>query len=191
MKERDEIRLLGISGSLRAKSSNTAILQTLGERLAGGLTMSLSPLNDIPPYNADEDGDRCPSSVQRLKESIANADALVLCSPEYNHGTSGVLKNAIDWASRPAYQSPLKGKPVLIMTSSPGLIGGVRAHQQLRDALASAFSRVMAGPQVVVSNVFQKVEDGHLTDEATITFALAAIDELVREVRMLKNAEVT
>ena len=104
-------------------------------------------------------------------------------------GRPGVLKNALDWASRPAFNSPLKNKPALIMTSSPGLIGGVRAHQQLRDALASAFSRVMAGPQVVVSGVLQKVADGRLVDEATITFALAAVAEMMREIRMLRLME--
>jgi chromate reductase len=190
MTERREVRLLGISGSIREKSNSTAILQTLAERLGATATMTLCPLGDIPLYNSDEDGDRCPSSVVQLKDAITNADGLVLCSPEYNHGTSGVLKNALDWASRPAFKSPLKDKPVLIMTSSPGLIGGVRAHQQLRDTLASALARVMAGQQVVVSNVLQKVVDGHLTDESTITFALGAIAELVREVRLLRSAEV-
>ena len=189
MGEGGEMVLLGISGSIRAGSNNTAILETLRERLAGSATMSLFPLGDIPSYNSDEDGERCPASVLRFKKAIAEADGIVLCSPEYNHGTSGVLKNALDWASRPAFNSPLKNKPALIMTSSPGLIGGVRAHQQLRDALASAFSRVMAGPQVVVSGVLQKVTDGRLVDEATITFALAAVAEMMREIRMLRLME--
>ena len=189
MGEQGEMVLLGISGSIRAASNNTAILETLRERLIGTATMTLFPLSDIPPYNSDEDGDRCPASVLRLKAAIAEADGIVLCSPEYNHGTSGVLKNALDWASRPAFNSPLKNKPALIMTSSPGMIGGVRAHQQLRDTLASAFARVMAGPQVVVSGVLQKVADGRLTDEPTIAFALAAIAEMMREVRMLRLME--
>lgn len=183
------INLLGISGSIRSKSTNTAILKTLQERLAGTATLSIIPLNDIPLYNADHDGDGIPSSVRSLKEAISSADGLVLCSPEYNYGTSGVLKNALDWASRPAYQSPLKGKPALIMTSSPGLTGGVRAHQQVRDTLISALGRVIACPQVVISNVYQKVENERLSDESSISFALEAISHLVQEVNLLRRAE--
>lgn len=134
MAAEEKVKLLGISGSIRAKSTNTAILETLRERGKDAATLSLISLDDVPLYNADQDGEHCPHSVRSLKQAIADTDALVLCSPEYNHGTSGVLKNALDWASRPAFQSPLKNKPILIMTSSPGAIGGVRAHQQLRDA---------------------------------------------------------
>ena len=187
----DRITLLGISGSIRAKSSNVAILKTLRDRLAAPASLSLHSIADIPLYNSDEDGDLCPSSVLDLKNAIAGADGVVFCSPEYNHGTSGVLKNALDWASRPAFQSPLKAKPILIMSSSPGAIGGVRAHQQLRDTLVSALARVVVGPQVAVSNVFQKIENDRLVDEATITFALDAIAGLVREIKMLRHAEAS
>jgi chromate reductase len=86
-----------------------------------------------------------PASVSALKEAIAQADGLIICSPEYNYSTSGVLKNALDWASRPGFNSPLKNKPVLIMTSSPGVLGGVRAQSQLRETLSATLSRVICG----------------------------------------------
>jgi chromate reductase len=188
--EDNKVNLLGISGSIRAQSTNTAILRTLSERVPDTASLSSFGIGDIPPYNSDEDGEQCPAAVRSLKQAIADADGVVFCSPEYNHGTSGILKNAIDWASRPAFQSPLKNKPVLIMTSSPGLVGGVRAHQQLRDALASSLARVVVCPQVAVSNVFQKVENGRLFDEASINFALDAIGALIREIELLRYATV-
>jgi chromate reductase len=86
-----------------------------------------------------------PASVSALKEAIAQADGLIICSPEYNYSTSGVLKNALDWASRPGFNSPLKNKPVLIMTSSPGVLRGVRAQSQLRETLSATLSRVICG----------------------------------------------
>ena len=130
-------RLLGISGSLRSQSTNTAVLKSLCARLGDQAEMSLFALNDIPLYNADIETEALPASVAALKEAIAQADGLIICSPEYNYGTSGVLKNALDWASRPGFNSPLKNKPVLIMTSSPGVLGGVRAQAQLRETLSA------------------------------------------------------
>ena len=96
-------RLLGLSGSIRKASTNTAILQTLAERLGPKASLTVFPLNEIPLYDQDFDGDATPASVRALKQAIAESDGLVLCSPEYNHGMPGVLKNALDWASRPAF----------------------------------------------------------------------------------------
>jgi chromate reductase len=179
-------RLLGISGSLRRESNNTAVLRTLKEALSGKAEMTLFPLNDIPPYNADHDGENAPEPVRALKGAIAGSDGLVFCSPEYNYGMSGVLKNALDWASRPGFKSPLKDKPALIMTSSPGFTGGVRAQYQLREVLSATLARVVARPQVVIGGVAQKIKEGRLVDEAAVTFALAAIDDLLREIRIAR-----
>ena len=177
--------LLGISGSIRRDSTNTAILQTMAGALSGKATMTLFPLYDIPLYNSDLEGEHLPTSVHALKAAITAADGLVICSPEYNHGTSGVLKNALDWASRPAFNSPLKNKPALIMSSSPGALGGARAHAQLRETLASANSRVIARPQVTIAGIFQKVAGGRLTDEAALKFCLDAVDDLLFEIGLL------
>jgi chromate reductase len=108
---------------------------------------------------------------------------LVLASPEYNYGVSGVLKNALDWASRPGYQSVLRDKPVLIMTSSPGMVGGVRAQGQLRQTLGATLSRVIAVPEVVISQVQTKIQDGRLTDAASLEFILEAFKVLLTEIR--------
>lgn len=179
------LRLIGISGSLRSASNNTAILETLASRLIDQAELSLFPLNDIPLYNSDLETDALPPSVAALKEAISLADGLILCSPEYNYGISGVLKNALDWASRPGFNSPLKNKPVLIMTSSPGLLGGVRAQAQLRETLSATLSKVVCGPQIVIHNVNQKMQNGRFTDEPTIEFILTAIEELTREINLV------
>jgi chromate reductase len=178
-------RLLGLSGSIRQGSANTIILRTLAERLDGGTSLMVFPLDDVPLYNSDLEGKRLPDSVRALKDAIAQSDGIILCSPEYNHGMSGVLKNALDWASRPAFASPLKNKPSLLMTSSPGYVGGARAHAQMQETLASALARVVVRPQVVIAGVMQKIVDIKLVDEITIKFCLEAIDDLLREIGLL------
>jgi chromate reductase, NAD(P)H dehydrogenase (quinone) len=180
-------RLLGLSGSIRKASTNTAILQTLAERLAPKASLTLFPLDEIPLYNEDLEGAAIPGPVRALKQAIAESDGLILCTPEYNHGMSGVLKNALDWASRPAFRSPLRNKPALTMTSSPGYVGGARAHAQMIDTLASTMARVVARPQVVIAGVGQKIHDGRLVDEVSVKFCLEAIDDLLAEIRLLQR----
>ena len=178
-------RLLGLSGSIRQGSTNTIILRTIAERLDGGVSLTVFPLDDVPLYNSDLEGERLPDPVRALKNAIAQSDGIVLCSPEYNHGMSGVLKNALDWASRPAFNSPLKNKACLPMTSSPGYVGGARAHAQMHETLSSALARVVVRPQVVIAGVMQKIAGGRLVDEDTIKFCVEAIDDLLREIRLL------
>jgi chromate reductase len=178
-------RLLGLSGSIRQDSANTTILRTLGQRLDGGASLIVFPLDDVPLYNSDLEGERLPDPVRALKNAIAQSDGIVLCTPEYNHGMSGVLKNAIDWVSRPAFNSPLKNKACLTMTASPGYVGGARAQAQMLDTLSSALARVVVRPQVVIAGVMQKIAGGRLVDEDTVKFCLAAIDDLLKEIRLL------
>lgn len=180
------IHLIGISGSLRQASSNTAVLRTLQEKLPANVVLTLLPLDAIPLYNQDLDGDQPPVPVQGFKREIAHCDGIIICSPEYNFGMSGVLKNALDWASRPAFASPLKGKPVLLMTCSPAITGGVRAQAQLRETLGGTLSRVIARPPVVIGAVHTKIEHGRLADAANLDFALAAVRDLVAEIELLR-----
>jgi chromate reductase, NAD(P)H dehydrogenase (quinone) len=188
MSEYDKgFRLLGLSGSIRQGSTNTIILRTLAERLDAGVSLTVLPLDDVPLYNSDLEGERLPDPVRALKDAIAQSDGIILCSPEYNHGMSGVLKNALDWASRPAFASPLKNKPSLLMTSSPGYAGGARAHAQMQQTLASALARVVVRPQVVIAGVMQKIVDRKLVDEVTIKCCLEAIDDLLREIGLLSR----
>jgi chromate reductase, NAD(P)H dehydrogenase (quinone) len=173
--------LLGISGSLRRGSNCTAVLRALDPLLAGRATLDVMTLNDIPPYDADLDGAALPEGVRLLKEAIAATDALIVCSPEYNYGIPGVLKNAIDWASRPGFASPLKGKPALIITASPGLFGGARAQVQIREALAATLARPLSLPHVAIPAVDKKLADGRINDELTLKLLGSAIDALLAE----------
>lgn len=147
--------------------------------------MSLFALNDIPAYNSDLEADALPASVDAQKVAIAQADGLIICSPEYNYGMSGVLKNALDWASRPGFNSPLK-KTVLTMTSSPGVLGGVRAQSQLRETLTATLSRVIDCPQIVIPGINQKIREGEFEDETTTAFMIAAVEDLIREINLLE-----
>lgn len=183
------IRIMGISGSLRAASSNTAVLRTLQEAMPDGASMDLWPLHEIPLYNQDMDGPDLPAAVRSFKQAVAACDAIVICSPEYNFGMPGVLKNALDWASRPAFASPLKDKPVLLISASPAFTGGVRAQAQLRETLSGTLSRVIARPPVVIAAVHTKLADGRLSDDTNLKFATDAVADLIAEVRLLQGAK--
>jgi len=178
----EPVRLLGLSGSLRREANCTAVLQTLQERLAPKIALAIFDLRPVPPYDQDQDGEHAPEAVRALKAAIAESDGVVLISPEYNYGMSGVLKNALDWASRPAYTSVLKHKPVAIMTASPSFVGGARAQVQLRQTLAATLSRVAVRPEVVISNAGEKVRDGRLVDEASLRFVMNLMDALLLEI---------
>jgi chromate reductase len=177
------LRILGLSGSLRRASNSTAVLRGVQDAIAPRAALTIFPLHDVPLYNEDDDGEYAPESVRVLRSAIETSDGVVMISPEYNHGMSGVLKNALDWASRPFGQSVLRGKPVLTMTASPAFTGGVRAQQQMNETLASIPARHVLRPQIVIGSVHEKVRDGRLVDEASLGFALAGVDDLLDEIR--------
>jgi chromate reductase len=176
------IGILGISGSLRRGSYSTMVLRGLQEAVSHQAQLRIHSLEGIPLYNADFDGDIKPPAVVTLKAAIGECSGIVLVSPEYNYGMPGVLKNALDWASRPGFTSVLKGKPVLIMTASQGMCGGVRAQAQLRQTLAGTLSRVVAGPEVLVAAVHTKVDGDRLTDATSLKFMTEAFDLLLAEI---------
>jgi chromate reductase len=175
-------RLLGISGSLRKASGNTAILKSLAEAVADKAVLEIFPLNDIPPYNQDIDIEPPLPAVAAFREAIAGADGVVISSPEYNYGMSGVLKNALDWASRPYGKARLTGKPVLTITASAASTGGVRAQTQLNETLTAIAALVVLRPQSVIGSVFQKMTDGKFTDETSLKFLSAAVDDLLSDI---------
>ncbi|MBN9628226.1 MAG: NADPH-dependent FMN reductase [Acidovorax sp. SCN 65-28] len=179
------VRLLAISGSIRRASHCTAVLRSLQPLLPAEATLEIFPLDEIPLYNADLDGDQPPAAVARLKEAIKSANGLVVCSPEYNYGIPGVLKNAIDWASRPGFASPLKGKPALIMTASPGTAGGVRAQSQIRDALTATLARPLVRQHIAIASVATRVQEGLLVDKPTLDIIQAGLQELIEEIRWI------
>ena len=175
-------RLLGISGSLRKASSNTAILTAVAEMIADKATLELFPLDHIPLYNQDIDVEPWPPAVTALRDAIAAADGVIISSPEYNYGMSGVLKNALDWASRPYGKAKLTGKPVLTVTASMASTGGVRAQLQLNETLTAIAALVVLRPQSIIGSVLQKMTDGRFTDEASLKFLNAAVDDLLRDI---------
>jgi chromate reductase len=165
-------RLLAISGSLRKQAYSKAVLAALAEATASEAQFDYADIGELPLFNQDLYVEPLPASVERWRRQIAAADGLVIASPEYNHGIPGVLKNALDWVSRPHNGSPLKNKPVLIITSSPAVTGGVRAQYQIRESLVSALARPVNTPEIVIGHVGAKIVDGRFTDAATIDFAL-------------------
>jgi chromate reductase len=184
------VRLLGISGSLRRASFSTAILRDLQGMLPADVSMEIV-LPRLPLYDEDEDDAGARETVQAFRDKIGAADGLVICTPEYNHGMPGVLKNAIDWASRPSGKSVLTDKPTLVISNSPAFTGGVRAQANVHQALMSLATFVMPGKQVVIAGVRDKIRDGSFIDKSNLSFALAEVERLVgycRRVRALQGA---
>lgn len=175
--------LLGLSGSLREGSHNSAILLTLAENLAGRANLAMHRLNDVPLYNGDHDAPApIPAPVVALRSAVAQADGVIVASPEYNYGMSGVIKNALDWLSRPYGEAALAGKPVLIMTSSMATTGGARAQAQLNETLLAIGAHLVVRPQIVIATAHEKISEGRLIERGTIDFALGGIDDLLRQI---------
>ena len=183
------IRLIGMSGSLRTGSYSNAVLETLREKFAGRADLRVYDLAPIPLYNQDFEGDKRPPIVKQMLADIADADGLVLCAPEFNHSIPGVLKNAIDWASRPAFQSVLAYKPVAIMATSRGPLGGARCLEHMRVALDSCLSRIALAREVIITAAETRIRDGRLVDETCLGFACGAVDALINEIRLWRAAE--
>ena len=180
--------LLGMSGSLRVGSYSNAILETLRETFVGRAHLRIYDLAPIPLYNQDFEGDKRPPAVKRMLADIAEADGLVLCAPEFNHSIPGVLKNAIDWASRPSFQSVLAYKHVAIMATSRGPLGGARCLEHMKVALDSCLSRVTLAREVIITATESKVIDGRLVDETSLGFARGAVEALLTEIRLWRAA---
>lgn len=181
------IKLLGISGSLRSGSFSTAILETLAENAPAGVDLTLHSLADVPLYNQDLDTDEPLPAVAALRNAIAAVDGVVIATPEFNYGLPGVLKNALDWASRPYGAAALIHKPVVTMSSSYAFTGGVRAQAQLNETLLAIGTSLVIRPQVVIGEVHTKVQDGRLTDKASLDFALAAVADLARSIEATRE----
>lgn len=184
----DRPLLLGISGSLRQSSFCTAILHTLADLSQEHTTFEIFPLHDVPLYNQDLDSDSPPLSVVALRDAIRSAAGLVIATPEYNYGMSGVLKNALDWASRPYGKSQLKRKPVLTLSASPAFTGGVRAQTQLNETLVSNAALLVLRPQTVIGLAHEKVKEGRLIDETSIQFLVQGVQDLLRDIAVKQAA---
>jgi chromate reductase, NAD(P)H dehydrogenase (quinone) len=176
-------KIVSISGSLRKASLNTALLHAATELVPDGTVLTFAPIADVPLYNGDLDVDGGPGPVQKLKRHIAEADGLLIATPEYNYGIPGVLKNAIDWASRPGFQSVLAGKPVAIVGAAPGVVGTARAQAQLKQVLLGTLSEVFPHPEVLVGRAHERIKDGRLEDEATREVVREMLERYVAWIR--------
>jgi chromate reductase len=183
-----KVSLIGMSGSLRAESFSNAILATLSEKFADRADLKLYDLAPIPLYNQDFEGDKRPPVVKQMLADIEAADGLVLCAPEFNHSIPGVLKNAIDWASRPAFASVLAYKPVAIMATSRGPLGGARCLEHMKVALDSCLSRVTLAREVIITAAETRIKDGRLVDETCLSFSCGAVEALLREIALWSSA---
>ena len=170
------MRVLGISGSLRRDSYNSALLRHAGEMFEDeGVEFELyDGLKDVPPYDEDDDVEDAPEAVARIRAAVREADALFFVTPEYNSSIPGALKNAIDWLSRPKGQSVLMNKPVAVIGASTGMFGAVWAQAELRKVLAATGSRVAPGEAAVGHAHTRFDDDGRLNDPN--------LEEQVREV---------
>jgi len=169
------MKIVGIAGSIRAGSYNRALLRAAAELAPDGLEIGpWDRVREVPLYDADidRDGER-PEPVEELKRRIGEADGVLIASPEYCYSIPGVLKNAIDWVSRPGYRSPLVNKPVAIIGASGSVVGTARGQIHLRDVTFSCLSLNFPHAGVLVAQAGTKFEDGRLTHEPTREFLAA------------------
>jgi chromate reductase len=160
--------VVGFAGSLRRGSNNRALLHAATELAPPALYIAIHDLDEIPLYNGDIEATGSPPSVVQLRDAIRQADGLLMATPEYNHGVPGVLKNTIDWLSRPPRNSALNGKVAALMGASPGMTGTARAQSQLRQAFVSTNTYVLLQPEVLVARAHEKFDaDGQLVHQAT------------------------
>jgi chromate reductase len=170
------IRILGISGSLRSGSHNTSLLRAAAQSLPSGVELEVfEGLRDLPPYDADLDVEPVPAPVARLREAIANADGVLISTPEFNGSIPGALKNALDWASRPFPENAFRGKPTSVIGASTGLFGAVWAQAETRKVLGIIGADILDGELPVGMAHTAFGDDGHLAEPDLRT----ALDDLL------------
>lgn len=160
------VHVLGIVGSLRRESYNRATLRTAQELAPEGMTIETFDIAPIPPYNYDVEVEGLPEPVKEMKARIQAADGLLIVTPEYNYSLPGVLKNAIDWASRPTGGQPLDRKPLAMMGASTGTRGTARAQHHLRQVAVMTNMLPFSKPEVLIDHAARRFDaDLNLTDE--------------------------
>lgn len=184
------IEILGISGSLRDSSYNTALLRAAQELAPPHVQINIADLSALPMFNADLLASGDPLPVSAFKNQIWQADALLIATPEYNHSIPGMLKNALDWASRPRKESPLAGKPMAVIGAG-GKFGTIRAQQHLVQIASALDMYVLNQPQLFVDRAWEKFSSaGDLQDQSTRQQLGAVIEALYRWTVRLKSVQL-
>lgn len=185
------VRILGIAGSLRRESYNRAALRAATQLVPEGATIDIFELEGIPGFNQDEE-QKPPAKVVEFKQHIREADAILFVTPEYNYSVPGVLKNAIDWASRPYGDSAWNGKPAAIMGASIGAIGTARAQYHLRQMFVFLNMFPINQPEVMIGNAQDRFDSqGNLTDDATKEFIRQLLQNLVEWTKRIEQNQGT
>jgi chromate reductase len=181
------ITIFGFAGSLRKGSYNKALLRAAVELAPNDVKIEVFDLKGIPVFNQDLE-EQPPKRVREFKAKIRAADALLIATPEYNYSVPGVLKNAVDWASRPYGDNAFEGKPVALMSASDGMLGGARAQYHLRQTLVALNMHAVNRPEVMVASVDEKIdENGNIKDEKTRAKVKKLIQSLVDWTRKLEK----
>jgi len=181
------ITILGFAGSLRKDSYNKALLRAAMKLIPKSTKLEIFDLEGIPPFNQDLEN-RMPEKVKEFKAKIKAANAILIATPEHNYSIPGVLKNAIDWASRPPGDNSFEGKPVAIMSASPGTLGGARAQYHLRQVLVSLNMHAINRPEVIVASADEKIDEkGNLADEKTRKKIMQLLENLVDWTKKLER----
>ena len=182
------MRVLAISGSLRADSNNTGLLRALREEAPAGIDVEIwDGLKAIPPYDADDDVVPGPPDVEAFRELVREVDAVFFATPEYNSSVPGALKNALDWASRPLATNAFRNKPVAVISASAGAFGGVWAAAELRKVLGTMGARV-TDAELAIGHAHEKFDAGRLVDHDARQGLRDALNTLVAEVPALQAA---
>jgi len=186
---RPVLKVVGIAGSLRQQSFNRALLRAARELAPERLDIEIHDLLEIPLFNEDVESAGTPSAVLRLREAIGAADGLLISTPEYNHGVPGVLKNAIDWLSRPPRAAVLAGKPTALVGASVGMTGSARGQSQLRQSFVFTDTPAMLQPEILVARAREKFDaEGRLIDESTQRYLRRFLDSFVVWIERLRPA---
>jgi chromate reductase len=182
-----KLLILGFAGSLRKGSYNKALLRAAEELLPEETKLEIFDLEGIPPFNQELES-RMPEKVKEFKAKIRAADAILIATPEHNYSVPGVLKNAIDWASRPYGDNSFEGKPAAIMSASTGMLGGARAQYHLRQIFVFLDMRPVNRPEVFITFAGQKIdEQGKLNDETSRKLIKQLLEALIYLTKRLKQ----
>jgi len=186
------MKILGISGSLRADSLNTKLLRAAAELVDADVELEVwDGLKAVPPYDEDDEGGPAPLAVARLRAAIARVDAVLFATPEYNASIPGQLKNAIDWVSRPMATNPMRNLPVAVIGASPGMFGAVWAQAELKKVVSLLGARVIDAELPVSQAATRFDADGRLTDDEIRERLAVIVDTLVASAREREAMQAT